>query len=141
MNAKKLPTKRDTRVATPPEASPIPPPAQPKSEGKVSIEWQGPLPPPGALKQFDEIIPNGADRILGMVEREQAARLKIEDRASLVEAAIAIGGRVVGALLLMMCIAAALWLAYMGYDWKVILALLSVPLLTLIGKFFTGSSK
>lgn len=67
--------------------------------------------------------------------------LTIEDRASKVEAAIAIGGRVVGALLLMMCIAAALWLAYMGYDWKVILALLSVPLVALIGKFSPGSTK
>ena len=28
----------------------------------VSAQWQGPLPPPGALEQFDRIIPNGAER-------------------------------------------------------------------------------
>lgn len=32
--------------------------------------WQGPLPPPEAVKQFDEIVTNGAERIFRMAELE-----------------------------------------------------------------------
>lgn len=40
--------------------------------------WAGPLPPPGALEQFNDIIPNGAERIMTMVEQEQVHRIKHE---------------------------------------------------------------
>ena len=36
---------------------------------------QGPLPPPRILKEYDAIIKNGAERIMAMAEKEQAARL------------------------------------------------------------------
>ncbi len=44
----------------------------------ASQSWSGPLPPPAALQQFDQIIPNGADRILRMAEQEQANRHELE---------------------------------------------------------------
>lgn len=34
----------------------------------------GPLPPPSDLAQYNTIISNGADRIMAMAEKEQAAR-------------------------------------------------------------------
>ena len=109
-----------------------------EKSSQYSIEWQGPLPPPGALRQFNEIIPDGADRIMKLVEGEQGHRHKIEARNSIVEAMIAIGGRVVGALLLVICVCAALWSAYMQFDWKIVLAFLGLPIVTLIGKFFSA---
>jgi len=48
---------------------PAPPP-----DSLVSAHWSGPLPPPATLKQFDEVIPGGAERILRMAEAEQAHR-------------------------------------------------------------------
>ena len=33
-----------------------------------SISYEGPVPPPGLLKEFDKVIPNGADRIMSMAE-------------------------------------------------------------------------
>jgi len=63
--------------------SPAPPP-----DSLVSAHWSGPLPPPATLKQFDEVIPGGAERILRMAEAEQAHRhltditaLKADSRA------------------------------------------------------------
>ena len=35
----------------------------------------GPLPHPELLKGYDEVIPNGADRIMKMAEKEQSERL------------------------------------------------------------------
>lgn len=40
--------------------------------------FSGPLPPPEKLEQYNHIIPNGADRILAMAERQSAHRIDIE---------------------------------------------------------------
>lgn len=40
--------------------------------------YSGPIPPPELLRQFDEIIPNGADRIFKMTEEQSAHRREIE---------------------------------------------------------------
>ncbi|MGD7036319.1 DUF2335 domain-containing protein [Methylotuvimicrobium buryatense] len=40
----------------------------------VSAQWQGPLPPPSTLREFDDIIQNGAERIMRMAEIEQQHR-------------------------------------------------------------------
>ncbi|MFH1903425.1 MAG: DUF2335 domain-containing protein [Candidatus Omnitrophota bacterium] len=45
-----------------------------------SLEFHsGPLPPPAFLKQYNEIIPDGALRILVMAEKQQDHRLGIEN--------------------------------------------------------------
>lgn len=36
------------------------------------------MPPPGLLKEFDEVIPNGADRIMSMAEKQLEHRISIE---------------------------------------------------------------
>ena len=39
----------------------------------------GPLPHPELLKRYDEIIPNGAERIMAMTEKEQDRRLSRQE--------------------------------------------------------------
>jgi uncharacterized membrane protein len=101
------------------------------------VEWSGPLPHPEALARFDQVIPNGAERIMQMTEKEQAARLdmaRLEFRANTVIKAA-------GAFALLLCIAAAMWSIYMQADWKVTTAFLGVPLLGAIGKLISGAQK
>ena len=40
--------------------------------------FSGPLPPPFMLAQYNEIIPNGAERLLAMVERQEEHRQRLE---------------------------------------------------------------
>ena len=40
--------------------------------------YSGPIPPPALLKEFNEIIPNGADRILQMAEKAADHRQSLE---------------------------------------------------------------
>ena len=47
---------------------------------KSSIEYAGPLPPPKMLKQYDDVIPGSAGRIIEWVEKEQAHRHKLENK-------------------------------------------------------------
>lgn len=42
------------------------------------VSYRGPIPPPSLLKEFDSIIPNGADRIMTMAEKQQSHRQELE---------------------------------------------------------------
>lgn len=44
--------------------------------------WQGPLPPPEALEEFERIVPGSAARIIKQFEDEAAHRRVLEDRDS-----------------------------------------------------------
>ena len=44
----------------------------------MSMLFSGPLPPPHLLAEYNEIIPNGAERILAMAERQRSHREGLE---------------------------------------------------------------
>jgi uncharacterized membrane protein len=48
-----------------------------KRRGSVSF-FRGPLPPAEELAKYNQIIPNGADRIMAMAEKEQSHRQNVE---------------------------------------------------------------
>ena len=47
---------------------------------KVEASFSGPLPPPSLLAKYNEVIPNGAERIMAMAERQSAHRERLEAR-------------------------------------------------------------
>ena len=118
----------------PAKPAPKKPETAPHNASVVATQWQGPLPPPGALEQFDRIIPNGAERIMVMCEKEQAARLDTERAYAKAEIAAELGGRIVGSILILACMFAAIWSIYIGADWRVSLGFLSVPVMGAIAK-------
>ena len=42
--------------------------------------FSGPIPPPALLEKYNEVIPNGAERIMAMAERQSAHRELLEAR-------------------------------------------------------------
>ena len=48
-------------------------------------EYSGVLPPPSMLKQFDEVIPNGAERIMAMAEKEANEIIEVQTGTIVVE--------------------------------------------------------
>lgn len=46
----------------------------------IQVTHSGPLPTPTDIERYDHLIPNGADRIMAMAEREQAHRHQMEER-------------------------------------------------------------
>lgn len=56
-------------------------PQAPQSEIVRQDFWQGPLPPPGALEQFRQLVPDAPERIFDEWQREAAHRRKIEEKA------------------------------------------------------------
>lgn len=53
-----------------------------KAPGRITRRelsvWRGPLPPPEEIAKYNQIIPNGADRIMAMAEKEQGHRQEME---------------------------------------------------------------
>lgn len=64
----------------PPDIPPRPPDKDPKSV-LVSQSWEGPLPPPGILRGYEDICPGAADRLIKMVEDQGEHRRSLENLA------------------------------------------------------------
>lgn len=47
----------------------------------IKQEYSGPLPPPHALEQYNNIIPDGAERIMAMAEKQGKHRRELEKKA------------------------------------------------------------
>lgn len=45
---------------------------------QASMSFSGPLPPPSLLALYNDAVPNGADRILSMTERQEVHRQGLE---------------------------------------------------------------
>ena len=98
---------------------------------EVSI---GPLPPPHALREYEEIIPGAADRILTMAERQSEHRMHIENNDS----RRSYLGLAAGFLLSLAIIGAAIYLIVRGEAW-VAVSLIGINVAALAGVFVYGS--
>ncbi|WP_260843863.1 DUF2335 domain-containing protein [Robbsia andropogonis] len=96
------------------------------------MTWSGPLPPPGAMQHFNQVIPNGADRIMKMVEQEQEQRLAQTKQILDYENADAKRGQFLGAALCALAIICAAYVARSNGPWEASVALVGVPILAVI---------
>ena len=86
------------------------------SEAVVSIEkWQGPLPAPHTLEEFERIVPGSAKAIIDEWEIEAAHRRKYEQRALSFQGIEQIGGRLLG--FIFAALGVTVYLARIGAEW------------------------
>ena len=45
-----------------------------------SVTFSGPLPPPEILRQFDNVVPGAAERIIKMAENQSSHRMELEKK-------------------------------------------------------------
>ena len=93
----------------------------------------GPLPPPGMLRQFDEVVPGLAERIVSMAERNQTDRLKMNGANRW----LAIAGQIFAFTLAMTAVVGSIYLAMHDKPAAAVasvLAGLGVPLAVLVVK-------
>ena len=68
-----LPSKEDSDVL----------PREEDEEAEIvtrASSWSGPLPSPSSLREFEEIVPGSADRLITMVEKQGNHRMEIEKK-------------------------------------------------------------
>src|SRR3990172_736242 len=106
---------------------------QPAQVRQVQLQqWSGPLPAPADLEQFNQIIPNGAERILAMSEKEQAHRINYETTGLTATIQESRRGQYLGAVVSVVAIGGAIYTAYSGAYWAIPVALVGVPILGIV---------
>jgi uncharacterized membrane protein len=118
-----------------------PPVQEPSPSEEVLMgRWSGPLPPPGALEQFERASPGAADRILTMAEREEHHRQALERMMVTSEIKTRNRGQFLGFVVATITLVGGMWLVYKGKDWPGLVAILT-PLVGLVGIFVYTQSK
>jgi uncharacterized membrane protein len=107
--------------------------------------WVGPLPDPDALERFGQIVPNGAERIVRMAETEQLHRMALERSESEIHKRTLEEG-IVNATREQRMARLGVWLGwslsvvsvYLDAHWSVSVALVGVPLMSVVRAFILG---
>ncbi len=103
-----------------------------------SQQFVGPLPPPDALRLYEETLPGAADRIIAMAEQQAAHRQRIESLAVQTQARRSIYGLWIGGSLSFATILLAAALAFTGHQTAGI-AFAGMNIAGLAGVFVYGS--
>ena len=120
-------------MSKPPHSQRGPRQEQVTQQPRVEVQqWTGPLPPPAALAKFNEIIPNGADRVMAMAEKEHAHRIAYEAAGLQATTREATRGQYLGAAVSIIAVCGAVYAAHVGAHWSVAVALVGIPVLGMI---------
>lgn len=118
----------------------------PKSQRKellqaiVSINHHsGPLPAPKTLAQYNEIIPNGAERIMAMAEKQHHHRIELEKEAVTSQLDQSKRGQWFGLIISFLAVGSGTYLTLENHEY-VGGGLLGVTLTTLVSLFIKGKS-
>ncbi|MFW5895383.1 MAG: DUF2335 domain-containing protein [archaeon] len=81
-----------------------------------STSFSGPLPPPSILDEYNNVLDNGAERIMKMAENQSNHRIEMEKHAIKEELRQSKTGQNFGFILAIIGMIIAFLLAYLGHD-------------------------
>jgi uncharacterized membrane protein len=84
---------------------------------QTTSTWSGPLPPPSVLADFDEIVENGAERIMAAWESETAHRRELEKSDLRFSAMDSILGKVFALIFVLSALGVSAYAASIGAEW------------------------
>jgi uncharacterized membrane protein len=97
-------------------ATPVP--SNPKATAKLArlaaYSFSGPLPPPELLDKYNDVIPNGAERIMQMAEGQQRHRQELEKTVITGNVKSETRGQYIGGTLCVLVLLLGSFLAYTG---------------------------
>lgn len=100
----------------------------------------GPLPPPAMLVQYNDAVPNAAERIIAMAERQSAHREELEKQVIKANIRSQTMGSIFGFIIGMTAILSGAYLIRIGKD-AMGLASIIGSLVALVGVFIVGKIK
>lgn len=105
-----------------------------QSQSIVSAQWSGPLPAPADLLAFNQIIQNGAERIMQMTELEQKHRISMESIQVKENAKAIERGQWLGFIVSLLCLGLAGWSTFYEAYW-VAAAFIGIPTASVVRAF------
>ena len=104
----------------------------------VTRAFEGPLPPPDILAQYEEVVPGSAERILRIAEQEAEQRRALVARLVSADVSRARWGLWVGAFVALVAIVAATAMALAGHPWPGTIVI-AIDLASVVGVFVYGT--
>ena len=104
----------------PAKRSPQPSNEQQTHRHEISVQqhsWKAPLPPPSVLAEFNQVVENGAERIVRAWEVESEHRREIDRREQRWFYANALTGKVFAFLFVMAALGLSAWALYLDRPW------------------------
>lgn len=86
------------------------------AEQTHSMMYSGPIPHPELLRQFDEVIPGGADRIMTMAEGQSSHRQLLETKVVNANNRDSLLGIIFAGVICLVALGGAIWLLSLGKD-------------------------
>lgn len=105
-----------------------------QAQSIVSAQWSGPLPAPADLLAFNQIIQNGAERIMQMTELEQKHRISMESIQVRENAKAITRGQWLGFVISLLCLGFAGWTTYNQAYW-IAAAFIGIPMASVVRAF------
>ena len=84
---------------------------------QFTVAFSGPLPPPEVLRQYNEIVPGLASRIVAQAEAQTAHRISLENKVIDSDTRRSRQGLVCGFVVSLLCVAGGIVAVLMGHDW------------------------
>ena len=102
-----------------PLALPIVTSNRPKNSAQMvvagSVSFSGPLPHPELLQKYNDVIPNGAERIMQMAEQQQQHRHELEATVVKGNVSSETRGQYIGAIIAVVVLGSGTYLAAIGH--------------------------
>jgi uncharacterized membrane protein len=109
-------------------------------QASYSEYFAGPIPPPSLLARYNDIVPNGAERILAMAERQSQHRETIESQVVTGNIDSQKRGTIFGFILALVTILGGFALVYAGKDTSGMAAIIG-SLVSLVSVFVYARHK
>jgi uncharacterized membrane protein len=106
----------------------------------VSRSYSGALPPPEMLKQFEEILPGLAERIVCRMEKQSEHRMSLESKVVSAQLSESKRGQWLGFIIAILFLGASIWLAHEGHI-EVASILGGTTIIGLVTVFVIGKNK
>lgn len=114
MSSRRKPKKKRSNPLPGRQHPPLPAAQRTQSVTVNHASFSGPLPPPAMLERYNQILPDGANRIVSLVEKQQIHRHKLEEAVVTGEIALARSGQRFAAGLSILGLVAGTLLVYSG---------------------------
>ncbi len=102
--------------------------------------YQGPIPNPKLLKEFDNVLPGCAERIVSMAEQQSTHRMFLERTVVVSDSRRANQGLWVGGFIALLFLIGSVFLIYNNHDWAGG-TLGTASLASLVGVFIYGTER
>lgn len=81
----------------------------------ATSSFSGPLPPPDDLAKYNDAVPDAAERIIAMAEKEQENRHRLQGEELKLRRTVETRGQMLGFVLALLFTFASVFLAYLGH--------------------------